>query len=131
MQTSRPDPLALEVRRLAVAVERQHEEIAWLTRRLLARDDARSGSVIVALAAEVHPGPFAAGELAATALTNRSPAGTALCEVLREGFIDGDGGFRSLGRLLDRIEGVAFDGLRLVAVGESRAGRRYRVVQVS
>ena len=125
-KVSSPDPLALEVRRLAAAIESQREELAWLSRRLLARDDARSGALIVSLATEVHPEPFVAAELAAAALNDRTAVGAALRDVLK-GYIDSDGGFRALARLLDRIEGVAFDGHRLVGVGPTRAGRRYRI----
>lgn len=129
MQTPAPDPLMLELRRLCSVIEDLRDEQRWLARRMLKRDDSRTGAAILPLALEVHGEDFAPAELLAAALNDRTAVGQALLELVRE-YMDEDGeGCRTLAWFFIRIEGVVLGGHRLVKVDDcrARAGTRYRV----
>lgn len=127
---SSPDPLVLEMRRLAAIVAELAESYQHLQRQLLSRDDRRVGSVLLPLLAEVFDDDaFTAAELQQRALNDRTDGGQALRELIGEHTTDVSG-LRAFGRLLGRLEGATFDGCRLVAAGEQRGVLRWRV-QVS
>lgn len=122
----------LELRRLAVLVAELVEENRTLQRRLLTADDRRIGTVLLPLLHELVDGQTFTGAAVATLVLNElSPTGQAVREVLQELGVWGDGGVRSLGRLLRRLDGVPLAGLRLVPAGERREGLAWRLVQVS
>lgn len=121
----------LELRRLAVLVAELVEENRTLQRRLLTAEDRRIGTVLLPLVRELVDGePFTAASAAARALNDRTATGQAVREVLADLGM-GDGGLRSFGRLLQRLDGVPLAGLRLVPAGERREGLAWRLVQVS
>lgn len=121
----------LELRRLAVMVAELVEENRTLQRRLLTAEDRRMGTVLLPLLHELVDGaPFTAASAAARALNDRTATGQAVREVLADLGM-GDGGLRSFGRLLQRLDGVPLAGLRLVPAGERREGLAWRLVQVS
>jgi hypothetical protein len=124
------DPLLLELRQLRAELAELRAIVVDRVRADLAPQDRRIGAALLPLAAEVHGGEFSAAELAAAALNDRSAAGQALCELIRDHGTDEGGGFRTLARLLERIHGMPLGGCRLVRLSESRTGRRFRV-QVS
>jgi len=122
--------LLLEMRQMRDELADLRAIVVDRARADLARQDRRIGATLLPLAVEVHGGAFDAAQLAAAALNDRSPAGQALCELIRDHGTDESGSFRTLGRLLDRIAGVPLGGCRLVPLGDGRAAKRYRV-QVS
>lgn len=119
---------ALELRRLSDVVAEMADDHQYALKRLLAADDRKLGAVIVPLAGEIVGGDrFEPAALVAAAAARRDAVGTALLETIHEADLqDGDGRYRRLGRLFDRISGVAFDGYRVV-----RDGRAWRIVAVS
>lgn len=123
--------IALEVRRLAALVAELVDENRTLQRRLLAAEDRRIGAVVLPLLAElVGQQPFTAASIATHALNDRTVAGRAVREVLADLGAD-DGGLRSFGRLLQRLDGVPLAGLRLLPAGQRREGLAWRLVHVS
>lgn len=125
------DAALLELRLLREAVAVLADEQRHLQRRLLERDDRRTGIVLLPLAAElVGLRDFDAGMLATVAYNDRTPIGQALTEIIGD-YTDGDGGFRGLAHLLKRLQGVHLAGCKLMPRGEGRGGLRWRVVQVS
>ncbi len=115
------------MRQLRAELADLRDMFADYVRANLAPQDRRIGAALLPLAAEVHGGVFDAAELAAAALNDRSPAGHALRELIRDHGTDEGGKFRTLGRLLDRITGVPLGGCRLVRVGPGRVAMRYSV----
>jgi hypothetical protein len=108
------DTELLELRRLATAVEAQAAEMAELRRALLDKADRRTGARLVPALDRLMQGrPFALAEAAARALNESSPAAGVVVGVIDD-TADGDGGFRGFGRLLTRLQGVRFGGLRLM-----------------
>jgi hypothetical protein len=121
------DMLVLEVRRLAALVAELLDEQQHVHRRLLEREDRRTGAALVPLLAEAFgTGDFTAAAVAAHALNARDAAGQALRELVGE-YATERGGVRAFGRLLVRLEGVTFDGHRLVSMGQVRGVARWRV----
>lgn len=124
------DALALELRRLAAEVAELRAEQAHLLRALLSRQDRRAGAAIVPLLAEMFSAePFTCAEVAARALNGRDTASQALRELVAD-YCTAEGGLRALGRFLARLEGISFEGSRLVSAGAARGVQRWRV-QVS
>ena len=76
-----------------------------LTRRLLEREDRRTGGALVPLLGETFQdeAQFTAAEVAAKALNDRTATGQALREVIAE-HITEDAGLRSFGRLVDGVD---------------------------
>lgn len=127
-----PDPLALEVRRLAALVEAALEESRYLALRLLEVEDRAIGKVMLPLIAEVMgDATFVPASLVAAVLNRRDSCGQALRELIRDHGTDEDGGWRSLGRLLERLDRKPLAGYRLMPDRQTRAGMSWRVVQVS
>jgi hypothetical protein len=123
--------LALEVRRLIALVEDLRESHDDTMRRLLDRDDRRTGSVLVPLLANLFgDDDFTAPSIAARVLNDRTALGQAVRELVAE-YVTDAAGLRSFGRMLARIESVRFGGYRLRALGNTRAGLRWRVARVS
>lgn len=121
------DAVALELRRLVAEVAELRADQAHLLRRLLDKDDRRTGCVLVPLLSEVFDAePFTAAEVAARTLNGRDAAAQALREVVAE-YCTEEGGLRALGRFLARLEGISFAGLRLVRAGAVRGVQRWRV----
>ena len=121
------DALALEVRRLAAVVEDMRESHDHLVRRLLDRDDRRTGSALVPLLAEVFPSQsFTVADLAARVLNDRTPIGQAVRELAHE-YVTDEGGLKGLGRLFARLEGMRFSGCRLQLDGRPGGIARWRV----
>ena len=122
------DAVVLELRRLAAMVEAQNDCIGDLQRQLLAKDDRRTVlRLIPALARIVGEGrPFSVAELAALVLNDRSPGAGVIRDALAD-HVDIDGGFRSFGRLLQRLSGVPLSGVRVLRA----PGDRWRVEGVS
>lgn len=119
--------LALELRRLAAEIAALHESHDALARALLGRSDRRSGAVLVPLLGALFDGQaFTPADIAARALNDRTAEGQALRELVAEHSTD-SGGLRTLGRLLSRLDGVEFDGARLLPAGRGQAGKRWRV----
>jgi hypothetical protein len=124
------DVLALELRRLAVAVAEQAaavaaqaDEVAELRRCLLEKADRKTGARLVpALATLTQGRPFAPAEAAALAMNGTGPAAGMVRETVAD-LADADGGLRAFGRLLQRLQGARFAGLRLEPV----VGDRWRV----
>lgn len=121
----------LELRRLSVLVAELVDDHRVLLRRLLTPEDRRTGTVLLPLLHElVEDAPFTAASIAARALNDRTATGQAVRELLAELGM-GDGGLRSFGRLLQRLDGVPLAGVRLSPAGERREGLAWRLVQVS
>jgi len=120
--------LALELRLLREQVADLVDDQQRAMRRALAADDRKLGAVIVPLAGEVIGGDrFEPSALVAAAAARRDAVGQALIEAVHEGdLVDDDGRHRRLGRLFERVAGVAFDGYRVI-----RDGRGWRIVAVS
>ena len=123
----------LDLRVLAILDRLQHElaEVRemqeHLARRLLDHDDRRTGGALVPLLGEIFEStPFTAADIATRALNDQTATGAAVRELLGERLTE-SGGLRPFGRFLARIEGVRFDGWRLVAAGETRGVMRWRV----
>ena len=117
----------LELRRLAAEVADLRDEQQHLMRALLAREDRRTGSALVPLLGEAFGGEgFTAADLAALALNGRDSAAQALRELVAD-YCTADGGLRSLGRFLARLEGCSFGGSRLLADGALHGVQRWRV----
>jgi hypothetical protein len=118
--------LLIEVRRLAAAVEVLRESHDHLARRQLERDDRRAGCVLVPLLGDLfYTEPFTAAGAAARGLSDRSATGQALCEFVAEYTAGAD--LKAFGKLLARLEGVPFDGCRLVRAGKTAGVVRWRV----
>jgi hypothetical protein len=130
--------LILEIKRLRAEAAEQRaevrelrEDLQFLMRALLTASDKRNALRFLPLIADViGERPFTAPQVLAAALNDRTPAGQALRELVRE-FVTDDGGLRTFGKLLSRIEGAPLAGCRLISAGEGRDGRRWRVVRVS
>jgi hypothetical protein len=115
--------VALELRRLAAAVEAQADEVAELRRCLLSKSDRRIGARLVPAIARVTAGrDFDLGSLAAQVLNAAGPAARTVAEIIAD-HADRDGGLRGCGRLLHRLRGGRFGRLRLVPA----PGGRWRV----
>jgi hypothetical protein len=124
------DHALLELRLVRAALLEVLEVQQDLQRRLLDREDRRTGVVLLPLALElIGSRPFDAAGLAVAALNDRTSAGRAACEIVSD-YTDDDGGFRGLARLLQRLQGVRLAGCKLVPAGEGRGGLRWRL-QVS
>ena len=119
------DAALLELRRLVAAVESQAELLAELQRHLRGKQDRMTGMRLAPAIQRVVglDEAFSVAELAAVVLNATTPAAGVVRDVLAD-HADADGGFRSAGRLLARIAGVGFGGLRVERVG----AERWRVV---
>ena len=125
------DAHTLELRLVRAELAEVRELQTDLVRRLLEREDRRTGIVLLPLAAElVGLRDFDAGMLATVAYNDRTPIGQALTEIIGD-YTDGDGGFRGLAHLLKRLQGAHLAGCKLMPRGEGRGGLRWRIVQVS
>jgi hypothetical protein len=123
--------LALQLRLMQAMLEELRESVDHLGRRLLERDDRRTGEALLPLVAAILGSQtFTAPSLAAALLNDRSAEGQAARELVA-GFCSTDGGLRAFGKLLARLDGVALAGCRLVPVSSRRDGRLWRVVRVS
>lgn len=111
------------VRQELAAVRESHD---YLLRRLLDRDDRRTGAALLPLLAELMDGAIDVAGVATVALNDRSAAGQALRELVAEHVTD-EGGLRAFGRMLARLEGVSLGGYRLVRDGAARGVVRWRV----
>lgn len=112
-----PPAIALELRRLAAAVEAQADELAELRRCLLGKADRRTGARLVPAIARVTAGrPFDAASLAAMVLNAPGPRARTVAEVIAD-LADADDGLRGFGRLLHRLHGARFGRLRLARHG--------------
>lgn len=123
----------IELRRLTEMVEALKDAQDHLVRRMVSRDERRTGAALWPLAAElVGEGDFALTFLHARALNDRTPMGRAVLELI-EDYVDPDTGhLRSLGQLFSRLEGASLGGYRLVrGTGPGRSGERWRLVRVS
>jgi hypothetical protein len=108
------DAALLELRRLAAAVEELADEVAELRRCLLDKADRKTGARLLPALQRLTQGrPFDPASAAALALNERGPAAGVARDVIA-GLADADGGLRSFGRLLHRLQGARFGGLRLV-----------------
>jgi hypothetical protein len=115
--------IALELRHLRAAVEAQAVELAELRRGLMEKRDRRTGARLVpALGRLTQGSAFDLAGLGARVLNDRTPAGGVVREVMAD-HADADEGLRGFGRLLVRLRGVNFAGLRLEPV----PGARWRV----
>lgn len=122
-----PNQVLLELRLLRNEVAELRAEQGHLMRRLLPRDDRRTGCVLLSLVFEVFENHvFTAAELATRTLNGRDTSAQALRELVAEQCTE-QGGLRALGKLLGRLEGVSFDGLRLVRAGAVRGVVRWRI----
>lgn len=127
-----PDALTLEVRRLSALVEAALEENRYLAGRLLAVEDRNVGKVLLPLIDEVMGDTaFVPASLVAAVINRRDSCGQALRELIRDHGTDEDGRWRSLGRLLERLNRVPLAGCRLVPDRATRDGMAWRVVRVS
>lgn len=125
------DPALLELRLLREAVAQLTDEQRHLQRRLLEREDRRTGLVLLPLAADlVGASPFTGPGLLAAALNTRTPVGQAAREIITELSSD-EGGLRAFGSFLARLKHVPLAGYRLIPAGEERAGLRWRLERVS
>lgn len=121
------EALALELRRLRDEVAELRAEQAHLLRALLSRQDRRTGSALVSVLREMFGAEgFTCADVAAQALNGRDSGSQALRELVAD-YCTAEGGLRALGRFLARLEGVSFEGHRLVSAGEARGVQRWRV----
>jgi hypothetical protein len=119
------DQTLLQLRVLTEAVAELRDDHRELQRQLLAKPDRRTGMRLVpAIARTVGDGrPFAVADLAALVLNADTPAAGVVRDTMTD-YPDADGGFRSFGRLLQRLEGVPLAGWRI----QRATGERWRVV---
>ena len=119
------DAALLELRLLREAVAVLADEQRELQRQLLAKADRHTGMRLApAIARTVGEGrPFTVADLAALVLNADGPAAGVVRDALAD-HSDADGGFRGLGRLLQRLQGVPLAGWRIQRVN----GERWRVV---
>lgn len=117
------DAALLELRRLAAAVEAQAAEVAELRRALLEKRDRKTAARLVPALARVTEGrSFDPASVAALVLNASGPAARTVAEII-EDHTDADDGLRGFGKLLHRLHGARFGGLRLVPA----PGERWRV----
>jgi hypothetical protein len=126
-----PDTLMLEVRQLRELVAAALDDIQHLHRRLHGRDDRRIAGALWPLLDDLTEGaPFTGPAAYARAVQQRHvPVGAAACQLIVEHGAD-DGGLRSFGKFLARLEGVPLGELRLVRIGDSRAGVVWQLQRV-
>ena len=119
------DPALLELRLLREAVAVLADEQRELQRQLLAKADRRTGMRLApAIARTAGDGrAFTVSYLAGLVVDSDTPAAGVIRDALADHADDG-GGFRSFGRLLQRLEGVPLAGWRIQRVN----GERWRVV---
>ena len=114
------DAAVLELRRQAAALEALADEVAELRRCLLEKHDRRTGARLVPALQRLTRGqPFGPAEVAALSLNASGPAAGVVRDALADR-ADEDGGLRGFGRLLTRLQGTRFGGLRLVPAGAGR-----------
>ncbi|MFM2058877.1 MAG: hypothetical protein RLY71_3262 [Pseudomonadota bacterium] len=119
--------LALEVRSLARAVADLQAEQAFLLQRLVRAEDRANGGRLLSLAyLLVGQNLFTLAGLHARATQGSSLQARAVAQCLAD-LSTQTGGLRNVGRLLQRIEGVPLEGVRLVGGTGTREGRRWHI----
>lgn len=125
--TTDPTLAALEALRTELASLR--EEIEHLARATLSPSDRLEMKVLLpAVHSLMGATLWTVSELVSAAHAGSAPAG--LAQVINA-HASAEGGLRSLGRMLARVDGATSGGYRLHKVGSERQGCLYTVVRVS
>ena len=120
-----PDALTLELRLLRAELADLRDDHRELQRQLLSKADRRTGLRLApAIVRVVGEGrSFTVAYLAGLVVEDYTPAACVIRDALAD-HADADGGFRGLGRLLQRLQGVPLAGWRI----QRATGERWRVV---
>jgi hypothetical protein len=119
--------ILLEIRVMRAELAEVREESAHLTRRLLKRDDWRTGEALLPLAYElVGESVFTGPMLWMATLNPQTPTCQAVRELIGD-FGTDEGGLRSFGWFLARLEGVPLAGHRLVKARGRNEGLGWRI----
>jgi hypothetical protein len=110
--------MLLEVRAKLQVVDALRDDLAHLHRRLLLTEDRKLAKVLVPLLAALLPesAELTAEDMGNAVLNDRTPNGAAAKELMAKHEVGWDpgGGWRQLGNFLERIEGAACGGYRVV-----------------